>query len=99
LDHAGWITQVGLSPIHMHDVPWCRLFFETAPGLRAGDVLLEDRGFVDGATITFLKRQRHVDVMVPLQSNMVSSQEAVQLAELPNVWQPVWSVNQALSHY
>ncbi len=88
LDHAGLITQVGLSPIHVHDLPLCRLFFDTAPVLRAGDLLLEDRGFVDGDTITFLKRQRHVDVIVPLKSNMLSYQEAVQLAERHNAWQP-----------
>src|SRR2546426_11344830 len=37
LDHAGVITQVGLSPIQVHDLPLCRLFFETASVLRAGD--------------------------------------------------------------
>lgn len=37
LDHAGRITQVGLCPIQVHDVPLCRLFFETAPVLRPGD--------------------------------------------------------------
>lgn len=88
LDHAGLITQVGLSPIHVHDLPLCRLFFETAPVLRAGDLILEDRGFVDGETIPLLKRQRHVDVIVPLKSNMLSYQEAIQLAELHDAWQP-----------
>src|SRR6266581_4309711 len=88
LDHAGLITQVGLAPIQVHDLPLCRLFFATAPVLRAGDVLLEDRGFVDGDTITFLKRQRHVDVIVPLKSNMLSYKEAVQLAELHDAWAP-----------
>ena len=39
LDHAGLLTQVGLCPIHVHDVPVCRLFFETAPVLRKGDLL------------------------------------------------------------
>jgi hypothetical protein len=78
LDHAGLITQVGLSPIQVHDLPLCRLLFETAPVLRAGDLVLEDRGVVDGATITFLKQQRHVDVSVPLKSTMLSYQEAVQ---------------------
>src|SRR5262249_40423235 len=48
LDHAGLITQVGLCPIQVHDLPLCRLFVETAPVLRAGDLVLEDRGFVDG---------------------------------------------------
>jgi hypothetical protein len=36
-DHAGLITQVGLCPIHGHDLPLGRLFFETAPVLRDGD--------------------------------------------------------------
>jgi hypothetical protein len=38
LDHAGLITQVGLCPIQVHDLPFCRRFFETAPVLRAGDL-------------------------------------------------------------
>lgn len=88
LDHAGLITQVGLCPIQVHDLPVCRLFFETAPVLRQGDLLLEDRGFVDGETITLLKQQRHVDVIVPLKSTMLSYTEAVQLAELQDAWQP-----------
>jgi Transposase DDE domain len=88
LDHAGLITQVGLAPIQVHDLPLCRLLFETAPVLRAGDLVLEDRGFVDGKTLTFLKQQRHVDVIVPLKSNMLSYQEAVQLATLQDTWQP-----------
>jgi hypothetical protein len=88
LDQAGLITQVGLCPIQVHDLPLCRLFFETAPMLRAGDLVLEDRGFVDGETLTLLKRQRHVDVIVPLKSTMLSYTEAVQLAELQEAWQP-----------
>ena len=88
LDHAGLITQVGLCPIQVHDLPLCRLFVETAPVLRAGDVVLEDRGFVDGETLTLLKRQRRVDVLVPLKSTMLSYTEAVQLAELQDTGQP-----------
>jgi hypothetical protein len=82
LDHAGLITQVGFCPIQVHALPLCHLFFETAPVLREGDLLLEDRGFLDGETITLLKQQRHVDVIVPLKSTMLSYKEAVQLAEL-----------------
>jgi Transposase DDE domain len=88
LDHAGLITQGGLCPIQVHDLPVCRLLFETAPVLRQGDLFLEDRGFVDGATITVLKQQRRVDGIVPLKSTMLSSQEAVQLAVLQDAWHP-----------
>lgn len=88
LDHAGLITHVGLCPIQVHDVSLCEALFKTAQVLRAGDLLLEDRGFVDGETITYLKQQRQVDVIVPLKSTMLSYQEAVQLAELQDAWQP-----------
>ena len=50
--------------------------------------MVEERGFVDGETITFLKPQRHVEVIVPLQSTLLSSQEAVQVANLQETWQP-----------
>jgi len=39
LDRAGLLTQVGLAPIQVHDLPLCRLFFETASVLRAGDLV------------------------------------------------------------
>ncbi len=38
LDHAGLITQVSLCPLQVHDLPACRLLFETAPVVRPGDV-------------------------------------------------------------
>ncbi len=50
LDSAGLLTQVALSAIQIHDVALCRPLLEQAPVLRAGDLLLEDRGFLDGVT-------------------------------------------------
>src|SRR3989441_1010901 len=88
LDSAGLLTQVALSAIQVHDLALCRPLLAEAPVLRAGDLLLEDRGFLDGATITLLKQQRHVDVIVPLKATMRSYQEAVQLAVLQDAWQP-----------
>ena len=43
---------------------------------------------MDGKTVTFLKQQRHVDVIVPLQATLWSSTEAVPRAELHEAWQP-----------
>jgi hypothetical protein len=70
-----------------HDVPFCRLFFATASVLRNGALFWEDRGCIDGATLPWLTHQRHIDGMVPLQSTMVSYQEAVQRAARPGEWQ------------
>jgi len=87
LDSAGLLSQVALSPIQVHDVALCRPLLETAPVLRAGDLLLEDRGFIDGATLSALKRQRRVDVITPLKANMLATQEAIQLAEMADKWE------------
>src|SRR4030095_4943347 len=63
-------------------VPW----LEQSPVLRPGDLLLEDRGFIDGATLSALKRLRQVDVIMPLKANMLVPQEAIQLGEMANKW-------------
>ena len=87
LDSAGLLTQVAMSAIQVHDMALCRPLLEEAPVLRAGDLLLEDRGFIDGATLSHLKRQRQVDVIIPLKANMLATQEAMQLAQMADKWQ------------
>ena len=86
LDSAGLLTQVALSAIQVHDLALCRPLLAEAPVLRAGDLLLEDRGFLDGATVSGLKRQRRVDVIIPLKANMLATQEAIALAEMADQW-------------
>jgi hypothetical protein len=87
LDSAGVLTQVALSAIQVHDMALCRPLLAEAPVLRAGDLLLEDRGFLDGATVSDLKRKRQVDVIIPLKANMLATQEAIALAEMADQWQ------------
>jgi len=87
LDSAGLLSQVALSPIQVHDVALCRPLLEQTPVLRAGDLLLEDRGFLDGATLSNMKRKRRVDVITPLKANMLATQEAIQLAEMADQWE------------
>jgi Transposase DDE domain len=88
LDSAGLLTQVALSALQVHDLALCRPWLEEAPVVRAGDLLLEDRGFLEGATVSALKRTRQVDVIIPLKANMLATQEALQLAEMADTWQP-----------
>jgi hypothetical protein len=87
MDSAGLLTQVAMSAIQVHDMALCRPLLEEAPVLRAGDLLLEDRGFIDGATLSHLKRQRQVDVIIPLKANMLATQEAMHLAAMADTWQ------------
>ena len=75
------------SLMQLHDVAWCRPLLAQAPVWRPGDLLLEDRGFLDGATLSALKRTRTVDVIIPLKANMLAAQEAMQLAEMADKWE------------
>ena len=86
MDSAGLLTHVAMSAIQVHDVTLCRPILEKAAVLRPGDLLLEDRGFIDGATLSELKRKRKVDVIIPLKANMLAAQEAIQLAEMADKW-------------
>ena len=88
LDRTGLLRQMAMSAIQGHALALCRPLLAEAPVLRAGDVLLEERGFLDGATLSTLKRQRQVDVIIPLTANMLATPEAIQLAEMTNKWQP-----------
>jgi len=88
LDTAGSLTQVAVSAIQAHALTLCRPLLETSPVLRAGDMLLEERGFLDGKTITYLKQTRHVDVIIPLKASILSCEEAMTLAEMAGMWQP-----------
>jgi hypothetical protein len=64
----------------------CRPLLEQALVLRPGALLPEERGFLDGATLSALKRIRQVDVIIPLKANMLATQEAIALAELADRW-------------
>jgi hypothetical protein len=86
LDSAGLLTHVALSAIQVHDMALGRPLLEQALVLRPGDLLLEERGFLDGATLSELKRTRQGDVIIPLKAHMLATQEAIALAELADKW-------------
>ena len=57
--------------------------------LTRGDTLLEDRGLIDGAIISGLKRDQGVDVVFPLKRNMLAYRFAVGKANRnPHRWKP-----------
>jgi len=87
LDTAGVMSQVAVAPIQDHDLEVCRALLRGSRVLRAGDLLLEDHGFMDGSLISALKSTRQVDVIVPLRSKMAAFDEAVRLADQAGQWQ------------
>jgi hypothetical protein len=65
----------------------CRPVLTAAPVLRAGDLRLADRGFLDGARFSHVKRPRPVAGMLPLKAHRLATPEAMQLAAMADKWQ------------
>jgi hypothetical protein len=62
--------------------------FVEAVGSGVMKTLLVDRGFIDGKSITRIKREHEVDVVVPLRAKMAITEDAWKLAEVDGeAWQ------------
>jgi hypothetical protein len=87
LDHGALITGIGWGPLQDHDLTVTGALLRTSVHLRPGDTLLYDRGFLDGADITYLKQERKVDVCTGLKSDMNFFKACVVSAEAnPGAW-------------
>ena len=87
LDIGAVITGIAWGAIQEHDLPVTTNLIRTSPHLRKGDMLLQDRGFLDGADITYLKVAREVDVTTGLKSDMNLMKAAIVVAEAnPGSW-------------
>jgi hypothetical protein len=70
LDDGGVITAIAFGAMNVHDLTLCKDLLMTTAHLKPGDMLIEDCGFLDGKTISSLKKNRKVDVILPLRSDM-----------------------------
>ena len=88
LDDGAVVTGIGWGPLSAHDLTVTRHLLRTSMHLRPGDTILYDRGFLDGAEITFLKSERKVDVCTGLKSDMNLFKGAIVHAQAcPGAWQ------------
>jgi len=89
LDEGAVMTAIAWGQIQEHDLTLTAPMMRTCPHLHPGDLLIEDRGFVDAATITYLKQERQVDVCTGLRSDMLVLRGAIAQARAnPGAWQP-----------
>jgi len=87
LDTGAVLTGIAWGAIQEHDLPLTRDLIRTTPHLKAGDMLLQDRGFLDGADITYLKKERGVEVCTGLKSDMNLHKGALVAANAsPGAW-------------
>jgi Transposase DDE domain len=84
LDDGGIITAIAFGAINVHDLELCRDLIMTTPILKHGDTLLMDMAFIDSGTISRLKKERGVDVVIPLRSDMLAYEDSLVSAYYPN---------------
>ncbi|MHA2313658.1 MAG: transposase [Candidatus Thorarchaeota archaeon] len=84
LDDGGIITAIAFGSINIHDLTLCRDLLMTTPHLKPGDMLIVDRAYIDGETISRLKKERKVDVTIPLRSDMKAYEDSLITAYDPN---------------
>jgi hypothetical protein len=81
IDTGRLLVGVAWGGLRTGDLPLCQAFVTEGTPLLPGDTLLQDRGLLDGAEITVLKRDLGVDVVVPLKKEMLAYRLAVLMAE------------------
>ena len=84
VDDGGVITSIAFGAINVHDLTLCKDMIMTTAHLKPGNMLIEDRGFLDGDTISRLKKKRKVDVILPLRSDMNAYADSLTTAYHPH---------------
>lgn len=83
---TGIVEEVRFGPINTHDLTWSKEMLLTTKVLKPGDILLNDRGFLERNTINTLKTSRGVDTYVPLKKNMEAATVAICAAKECGEW-------------
>ena len=84
LDEGGIITAIAFGAINVHDLTLCEDLLMTTPHLKPGDMLIVDRAYIDGKRISRLKKERKVDVLIPLRSDMKAYEDSLVSAYHPD---------------
>lgn len=87
VEDTGIIEEIEFGAMNVHDLELSREMLKTTKVFNPGDILIEDRGFLDRDLINYLKNERQIDVYVPLRSNMNAYQIAVQIAKDEDKWE------------
>lgn len=88
VDDTGLIEDIRFGSINIHDSKLSEEMLKVSPMLKAGDILINDRGFLSREMINYMKTERKVDTYVPLKKNMEAHQVAVSIAISEDEWKP-----------
>jgi len=80
LETGRLLVEVAWDGLRVGDLPLCAAFVAQGTPMQAGESLRQDRGLVDGAEITVLKRDLGIDVTFPLKRSWTAYGIALALA-------------------
>jgi hypothetical protein len=87
LDEGALLTGIAWGQIQEADLYVTQDLVRQNTHLHPGDILVEDRGFIDATTINHLKRERGVDVYTGLKKDMLLLRGAIaQATSRPGDW-------------
>lgn len=86
VEDTGLIEEIRFGSINIHDSKLSEEMLKVSPMLKAGDILINDRGFLSRNMINYLKTERKVDTYVPLKKNMEAYKIAIDEAKYNNDW-------------
>ena len=87
LDTGALMTGIAWGAIQEADLSVTHLLVRQTRHLRPGDILIQDRGFLDAATINYLKVERGVDLYTGLKKDMCLLRGAIAQARArPGAW-------------
>ena len=84
---TGVIEEICFGSMKTHDLELSRNMVINTPIFKPGDILIEDRGFLDRELINYLKKERKVDTFVPLKTNMNAYLVAITAAQQEGKWE------------
>lgn len=88
VEDTGIIEEIEFGAMNIHDLELSRNMLKNTKVFNPGDILIEDRGFLDRDLINYLKTKKNVETYVPLRSNMNAYQFAIDTAKLEDNWEP-----------
>jgi hypothetical protein len=89
LDEGAVITELAFGSLTEADLTLSQSLLKDSAHLQPGDLLIEDRGFLCGKTLSWLKEERQVEVVTGLNADMLAYRLALARAvSRPQRWEP-----------
>lgn len=86
INNTGIITDICFGGMANHDLSLCENMLFHSPILKPGDMIINDRGFLDRNVFNILKTTRKVDTYMPLKKGMTAFNKAIETAIENNKW-------------